>query len=82
MAAKFVSVDHDSSLWLPPDLRDWLPSEHMVHFIMDAATYYPDFNMLPVNTLIRNYVYISRRLIQTDLPRKPSYMVFHLGSIP
>ena len=22
---------------LPPDLRDWLPSEHMVHFIMDAV---------------------------------------------
>lgn len=37
MAAKFVSVDHDSPLLLPPDLRDWLPSDHMVHFIMDAV---------------------------------------------
>jgi len=36
MAAKFVSIDHDSPLLLPPDLRDWLPSDHMVHFIMDA----------------------------------------------
>lgn len=37
MAAKFVSVDHDSPLLLPPDLRDWLPRDHMVHFIMDAV---------------------------------------------
>ena len=36
MAAKFVSIDHDSPLLLPPDLRDWLPNDHMVHFIMDA----------------------------------------------
>lgn len=37
MAAKFVSIDHDSPLLLPPDLRDWLPDDHMVHFIMDAV---------------------------------------------
>ena len=36
MAAKFVSIDHDTPLLLPPDLRDWLPSNHMVYFIMDA----------------------------------------------
>lgn len=37
MASKFVSIDHDSPLLLPPDLRDWLPPGHMVHFIMDAV---------------------------------------------
>jgi transposase len=37
MAAKFVSIDHDSPLLLPPDLRDWLPENHMVHFIMAAV---------------------------------------------
>ena len=37
MAARFVSIDHDSDLLLPPDLRDWVPSDHMVHFIMDAV---------------------------------------------
>jgi len=37
MAARFVFIDHDSPLLLPPDLRDWLPSGHMVHFIMDAV---------------------------------------------
>jgi transposase len=37
MAAKFVSIDHDTPLLLPPTLRDWLPSNHMVYFIMDAV---------------------------------------------
>jgi transposase len=37
MAAKFVSIDHDSPLLLPPDLRDWVEPGHMVHFIMDAV---------------------------------------------
>lgn len=37
MAAKFVLIDHDSPLLLPPDLRDWVKPDHMVHFIMDAV---------------------------------------------
>ena len=37
MATRFVNIDHDSPLLLPPDLRDWMPAGHMVHFIMDAV---------------------------------------------
>lgn len=37
MAAKFVNVDHKTPLLLPPDLRDWVEPDHMVHFIMDAV---------------------------------------------
>ncbi len=37
MAARFVNVDHDTPLLLPPDLRDWVPADHLVHFIMDAV---------------------------------------------
>lgn len=37
MAARFVNVDHDTPLLLPPNLRDWVPADHMVHFIMDAV---------------------------------------------
>ena len=41
MAARFVHVDHDTPLLLPPDLRDWISKDHMVYFIMDAvATLY------------------------------------------
>jgi len=37
MAARFVNVDHDTPLLLPPDIRDWVPADHLVHFVMDAV---------------------------------------------
>ena len=36
MPARLVHIDHDTPLLLPPDLRDWVPGDHLVHFIMDA----------------------------------------------
>jgi transposase len=32
-----VNVDHDTPLLLPPDIRQWVPKKHLVHFIMDAV---------------------------------------------
>lgn len=37
MSARFVNIDHDTPLLLPPDLRDWVSPGHMVHFIIDAV---------------------------------------------
>ena len=37
MSARFVNIDHDTPMLLPPDLRDWVAPDHMVHFIMDAV---------------------------------------------
>ena len=37
MAVRFVNIDHDTPMLLPPDLRDWVLPDHMVHFIMDAV---------------------------------------------
>jgi hypothetical protein len=37
MGAKFVNIDRDTPMLLPPDLRDWLPEGHMVHFILDVV---------------------------------------------
>ena len=37
MSARFVNIDHDSPMLLPPDLRDWVSADHMVHFVMDAV---------------------------------------------
>jgi transposase len=37
MSVRFVNIDHDTPLLLPPDLRDWVSEDHMVHFIMDAV---------------------------------------------
>ena len=37
MPARFVNIDHDTPLLLPPDLRQWVPADHLVHFLMDAV---------------------------------------------
>jgi hypothetical protein len=34
--AKFMNIDRDTELLLPPSLRDWVPADHLVHFVMDA----------------------------------------------
>jgi len=36
MAARFVNIDRDTPLLLPPDMRQWLPEGHLVHFILDV----------------------------------------------
>jgi len=35
--AKFINIDRDTELLLPPNLRDWVPADHLVHFVMDAV---------------------------------------------
>src|SRR5450755_914944 len=37
MAARFVNIDYDTPLFLPPNLRDWVPPGHLAHFILDAV---------------------------------------------
>jgi transposase len=37
MAAKGVSADHDTPLLMPPYLRDWVPEDCLVDFIMGAV---------------------------------------------
>lgn len=32
-----MNIDHDTPMLLPPDLRRWVPADHLVHFIMDAV---------------------------------------------
>jgi len=38
MATRFVNVDRDTPMLLPPDLREWVPDEDMVHFVIEAVT--------------------------------------------
>ena len=48
MGARFVNIDRDTPMLLPPDLRDWLPEDHMVHFILDVVQSM-DFSGFSVN---------------------------------
>lgn len=37
MPARFVNLDRPTPLFLPCDLREWIPDGHIVHFILDAV---------------------------------------------
>jgi transposase len=37
MSARFVSVDRKTPMLLPPDLRDWVPEDDLVHFVIEAV---------------------------------------------
>ena len=41
MPARFVTVDRQTPMFLPCDLREWLPATHIVHFILDAVEQLP-----------------------------------------
>ena len=36
MAQNFLSSDRNQPLMLPPDLRDWLPEDHLAWFVIEA----------------------------------------------
>ena len=48
MGARFKPVDRDQPLLLPPDLKEWLPANHIVHFTIEAAA------MVPLNCFFVN----------------------------
>jgi transposase len=37
MSSHFVNVDRDTPLLLPPDLRQWVPEDDLVHFVIEAV---------------------------------------------
>ena len=41
MPARFVNIDRQTPMFLPCDLREWVPSDHIVHFILDAVEQIP-----------------------------------------
>lgn len=45
MPARFVNIDRDTPLLLPPDLRQRVPADHPIHYILDAV------ESLPLTTL-------------------------------
>ena len=37
MAQNFLACDREQALLLPPDLRDWLPADHLAWFVLDVV---------------------------------------------
>ena len=36
MAQNFLTCDRDQPMLLPPDLREWLPADHLAWFVIEA----------------------------------------------
>jgi transposase len=41
MAAQFVQIDRNTPMLMPPDLRDWVPGDDLVHFVIEAVDRLP-----------------------------------------
>lgn len=41
MASHFINIDRQTPMYLPSDLRDWVPAGHIVHFILEAVEQLP-----------------------------------------
>src|SRR6266852_8409962 len=41
MPARLVNIDRQTPMFLPCDLREWVPEAHIVHFILDAVEQIP-----------------------------------------
>ncbi len=37
MGQRFVSCDREQSFLMPPDVREWLPENHLAWFVIDAV---------------------------------------------
>lgn len=48
MSARFKPVDREQPFLMPPDLKEWIPANHIVHFTIEAA------NMVPTNRFVVN----------------------------
>ena len=49
MAARFINIDRQTPLLLPPDLRDWVAEDDLVHFVIEAV------ERLPLTTFAVNH---------------------------
>jgi transposase len=49
MGPRFVNIDRDTPLLLPPTLQDWVPDDHLAHFVVDAVEGM-DLRQVKVNT--------------------------------
>ena len=37
MGQSFIACDREQSFLLPPDVREWLPEDHLAWFVIDAV---------------------------------------------
>ena len=64
MPQNFIAFDRDQELLLPPDLREWLPENHLAWFVLAAV------EDMELDAFVRPYarmtamVWVGRRTIR------------------
>jgi hypothetical protein len=53
MVERFVEMDRNTPMLLPTDLRDWVPEDDLVHFVIEAV------KTLPTGELVLNRSSVS-----------------------
>jgi len=56
----FRAYDQDQSFLMPPSLRDWLPAEHLAHFVSELVDEVLDSS---IETLHRRSGWAARRVV-------------------
>ena len=69
MSARFVNVDRDTHMMLPPSLQDWVNDDDMVHFVIHVV----DSMKLP-------QVEVNRQAICVHPPQSLQWL--KAGSVP
>ena len=41
MSERFVRVDRDTPMLMPPSLQEWLPEGHLAHFVVETVALLP-----------------------------------------
>jgi hypothetical protein len=36
MSERFVNIDGETPILFPVDMREWLPEDHLIHFVIEA----------------------------------------------
>src|SRR5918996_4902178 len=62
MAQNFLTCDRDQPLLLPPDLRDWLPADHLAWFVIEAIDEL-DLEASASNHATRSYEQIAQEIL-------------------
>jgi hypothetical protein len=66
----FIGADRDQMFLLPPDVRDWLPADHLVWFVVDVVDVVDEMDLLASSLgLVGHVVRVCRSLVCSSCRR-------------
>jgi len=65
MSERFVNIDRETPMLFPADMRDWLPEDHLVYFIIEAIE--PIFGIIKSVMGFRQFMLCGIEKVNTEL---------------